>query len=375
MRTLGTSSTSACAGNDSRLSDARTPTSHASSHNAGGGDAMAIDAASGTGSLRTLGTSSTSACAGNDSRLSNDRTASGLRSATTVVSVSAATAPTTGQVLKATSSTTATWQTLSGTGDVVGPGSATDNAVARFDSTTGKLIQNSVVTIADSTGNISGAGTINGVDITSHASRHNPGGADAVTTASPSNIGSSNSEGTATSLARSDHVHGVPTGTCYMRLPIMEGNQTAGVDRYDNQYMCAMRYNDGAYAYLSYEIKPPQNYISGDITVNWYVTFGTANGAGRNVYCASYYAFRSAGDALGTYGGTTFATKSVASLAANTIKSFSFTIPEADVDVSKKILFMALIRAGDNVLDNVNKNMFAHRFELVYNGYKTADFM
>jgi hypothetical protein len=36
-----------------------------------------------------------------------------------------------------------------GSGDVVGPASATDNAVARFDTTTGKLIQNSSVTIAD----------------------------------------------------------------------------------------------------------------------------------------------------------------------------------------------------------------------------------
>jgi hypothetical protein len=34
-------------------------------------------------------------------------------------------------------------------GDVVGPASATDNAIARFDGTTGKLIQNSAVTIAD----------------------------------------------------------------------------------------------------------------------------------------------------------------------------------------------------------------------------------
>ena len=39
--------------------------------------------------------------------------------------------------------------TASGTGDVVGPGSATDNAITRFDLTTGKLIQNSLVTIAD----------------------------------------------------------------------------------------------------------------------------------------------------------------------------------------------------------------------------------
>ena len=40
-------------------------------------------------------------------------------------------------------------------GNVVGPTSATDNAVARFDTTTGKLIQNSV-TLIDDTGNASG---------------------------------------------------------------------------------------------------------------------------------------------------------------------------------------------------------------------------
>lgn len=36
-----------------------------------------------------------------------------------------------------------------GIGDVVGPGSSTDNAVARFDSTTGKIIQNSNLTVPD----------------------------------------------------------------------------------------------------------------------------------------------------------------------------------------------------------------------------------
>ena len=38
---------------------------------------------------------------------------------------------------------------VSGTGDVVGPGSSTNNAIARFDGTTGKTIQNSSVTISD----------------------------------------------------------------------------------------------------------------------------------------------------------------------------------------------------------------------------------
>lgn len=41
------------------------------------------------------------------------------------------------------------WNSMGGTGDVVGPGASTDNALARFDSTTGKLIQNSVVLLTD----------------------------------------------------------------------------------------------------------------------------------------------------------------------------------------------------------------------------------
>ncbi len=48
---------------------------------------------------------------------------------------------------------------VGGTGDVVGPASSTDHAIARFDLTTGKLIQNSSVTIDDS-GNLSTGGTL-----------------------------------------------------------------------------------------------------------------------------------------------------------------------------------------------------------------------
>jgi len=46
-----------------------------------------------------------------------------------------------------------------GTGDVAGPGSSTDNAVARYDSTTGKIIQNSGV-IVDDSDNISTQGVV-----------------------------------------------------------------------------------------------------------------------------------------------------------------------------------------------------------------------
>jgi hypothetical protein len=47
--TLGTSSTSAAAGNDSRLSNARTPTAHASTHASAGSDPVTLDASQVTG--------------------------------------------------------------------------------------------------------------------------------------------------------------------------------------------------------------------------------------------------------------------------------------------------------------------------------------
>lgn len=121
-----------------------------------------------------------------------------LKSATTTVNVSSATAPTSGQVLKATSSTAATWQAESGgapegtavlstgevggtkflredgdgtcswqsaagSGDVVGPASAVDDRIATFDTTTGKLIQDGGQTIAQveaSTSNVTAAGAL-----------------------------------------------------------------------------------------------------------------------------------------------------------------------------------------------------------------------
>jgi hypothetical protein len=55
---------------------------------------------------------------------------------------------TTGQVLTVAGGVP-TWATPAAAGDVSGPASSTDNAIARFDSTTGKIIQNSGITLSD----------------------------------------------------------------------------------------------------------------------------------------------------------------------------------------------------------------------------------
>ena len=89
--------------------------------------------------------------------------------------------------------TNSKWFEVGTGGDVVGPGSSTDNAIARFHETTGKIIQDytsNPPTISDSgdmnidgdldVENIVVSGNVDGVDVSAHASRHDSGGADQV---------------------------------------------------------------------------------------------------------------------------------------------------------------------------------------------------
>ncbi|MBW2691000.1 MAG: hypothetical protein JRE57_00020 [Deltaproteobacteria bacterium] len=168
MRTLGTGAQQATAGTDARLSDARTPTSHAASHQDGGGDEVSVAGLSGLladGQTPTTHAASHQngggdeiSVAGLSGVLADDQSADTIkttagptalavgavadgeylkRSGSTVVGdtpaggggtadalattgadvdVAAAAPPTTGQVLKATAATTATWQDESGGG-------------------------------------------------------------------------------------------------------------------------------------------------------------------------------------------------------------------------------------------------------------------
>lgn len=74
--------------------------------------------------------------------------------------------------LRTDASGNVTASTTIGTGDFVGPSSATDNAVVRFDGTTGKLGQNSVVTIDDNGNTVIGTSTPAGIGLTFQSSAY-----------------------------------------------------------------------------------------------------------------------------------------------------------------------------------------------------------
>jgi hypothetical protein len=135
----------------------------------GGGDITSVVASTGltggaTSGTATLsidfGTTSTQVRPGNDAAYTNDRTASGIRTASGVVAVAAANAPTTGQVLTATSGTSATWQdagtgggditaVVAGTGLTGGATSGSATLSADFGTTSGKVTEGSDSRLSD----------------------------------------------------------------------------------------------------------------------------------------------------------------------------------------------------------------------------------
>jgi len=70
------------------------------------------------------------------------------------------------QVLRTNAGATALEWATAGSGDVVGPASSTDNAIARFDGTTGKLVQNSQYAIVDDNGAATFGDSVTGSSIT-----------------------------------------------------------------------------------------------------------------------------------------------------------------------------------------------------------------
>jgi len=72
---------------------------------------------------------------------------------------------------------------------------------------------------------ITNVNLVDGVDVSAHASRHLPNGADPLTTsiASTLNATTSGATGTANSLARSDHVHAITTGNASQLTPDLTG--------------------------------------------------------------------------------------------------------------------------------------------------------
>jgi len=222
--------------------NAGTPVALAVGGSNAAGSATSLARSDHTHALPAFGSTSGTFAQGSDARLSDDRTASGLRTATTIVAIATAAAPSSGQALVATGTAAAAWTTIlssttpapiaaAGTVGVATPlaradhvhahGSQTDGtlhatatgAVAGFLSTTDKTKLDGIATgaaalastlpaIVDTAAGDAGTG-ITGSRI-DHRHQVSVGSPVALT------VGGAGAAGSASTLVRSDHTHAMP---------------------------------------------------------------------------------------------------------------------------------------------------------------------
>ena len=211
-----------------------------------------------------------------------------------------------------------------GSGDVTGPASSTDNALARFDSTTGKIIQNSVGILSD-------AGAISGLtDISASGSVTLSGGtANGVTYLNGSKVLTSGSaltfDGTNLGVGATPNLGpGAPYNVLNIGAQGGGGIISAGTDVYltNNLYISGNNYFawTGGSAYASYYNQTGGNHM-------WQTS--TAAGTGGNVATLNTLLKLNTNGALALFGGAsangvgiTFPATQSASSNANTLDDY-----------------------------------------------------
>jgi hypothetical protein len=161
----------------------------------------------GTSTLTTLNTTTFNAASLSATTITGSSlNVTGTSTLTTIIGTNSTITTMTGSTLNVTG--TSTLATINATS--VSATTITGAALNITGTSTIATIRGTNATITTFTGaTLNVTGTINGIVVQTHASRHLPGGADALTTAAALSIGTSNTEGTAASFSRSDHSHNI----------------------------------------------------------------------------------------------------------------------------------------------------------------------
>lgn len=168
-------------------------------------------------------------------------------------------------------------------GDVVGPASATDNAIARFDGTTGKLIKNSAVTVADTTGDITG-GKYNKVTITAPATGSTLTVADGKTLTTNNSLTLAGTDGTTMTFpSTSATVAGLGVAQTFTATQTFSGSSsTLGAVLTDTAEVATVSAT-AATGTINYDVTTQSVlYYTSNASANWTVNFRGSSGTSLN---------------------------------------------------------------------------------------------
>lgn len=165
------------------------------------------------------------------------------------------------------------------TGDVVGPASATDNAIARFDGTTGKLIQNSAATVADTTGDIT-AGKYNKVTITAPATGSTLTIADGKTLTANNTLTFAGTDSTTMTFPSTNQtIAGLAVAQSFTALQTFTGSTSVLSSKFLNAKEAVTVSATSATGTINYDVTTQSViYYTSNAGANWTVNFRASSG-------------------------------------------------------------------------------------------------
>lgn len=162
-------------------------------------------------------------------------------------------------------------------------------------------------------------------------------------------------------------------GTCRIGFPVdggVRGGDSDGVS--SNNGVCSLTFGSTGYSRNRWNFRPPQNYISGDLTLRL-VCSVAGSPSSNGMRLGLKYEGISVGDTIpSSYDYTTEQTKSLSGISNDELFTVDFTISSSNFDKTDDLEAMELFRDADHAGDTISLTLHIHIIELRYTGYKVA---
>ena len=164
----------------------------------------------------------------------------------------------------------------------------------------------------------------------------------------------------------------IGVGLCRVGFPIDGGLRGGSAAASANNNVPSITFAAAGESRIRWTCRPPQNYVSGDLTLRVYcTTAGTPGDTG--VRWQLDWTLLEVGDILpSSYDHSVAQTQNLAAVANDQVFAADFTIPAAAFSSAKDMLVLWLRRDGDHADDTCTLSVHTHMTELRYTGRRLA---
>jgi hypothetical protein len=161
-------------------------------------------------------------------------------------------------------------------------------------------------------------------------------------------------------------------GTCCIAFPVDAGVRGGNASTSSNNSVASVTFAAAGESRNRWNFRPPQNYISGDLTFR--VLCSVAGSPGSNgVRMGLKWMGITDGDTIpSSYTYTSDQTKSLSGISNDELFKIDFTMAEAQFDNTEDLYAIYFLRDGDHADDTSGLILHTHLCELRYSGYLVA---